>query len=136
MCKYCENMSDYLWDYGDGLHHYKIGPAMGILEEEDMFLIYDGKWYIGVYDPERNPFATILDDTISYCPWCGRKLEFSDDEVEFSAEDEIARLEGRINHTNKMLRYLVENMQAIGLSDNNDLRRQAIRNLENLKGKI
>lgn len=120
MCKYCEEIE---FEARSGLIKFARNGGANIR-----------------FDPEDVGFllevASGLTYAVEYCPWCGRKLELPEDEPDFSAEDEIARLDGRINHTNKMLRQLLDNVQAVASSNNYDLRTQVIRNLENMKGKI
>lgn len=94
------------------------------------------------YDLETREYQVwSLDDrfysAISYCPWCGRKLELPEEEPEFSAEDEIARLEGRINHTNALLRRLVDSTAKLTTHIYDEAARgQIYVELKDIKGKV
>lgn len=92
MCKYCEEIS------------YKTPNGIcygGPVGQGEIWWISDKQHF------HWQGYEDVL--VIQYCPWCGRKLELPD-EVEFSPEDEIKRLEGRINYTNKMVGHLVDDV--------------------------
>lgn len=120
MCKYCEDCKGY------SPNGYREFTSNGVAKI--------------IFDPEDVGFRLQVPDgrtySITHCPWCGRELELQDDEAGSSAEDEIAKLERRIEHTDNMLRQLLDNVQAVAGSNNYDLRTQVIRNLESMKGKI
>lgn len=97
MCKYCEEVErtdESYVQYGIKGDHY-----IAYRKKAEQFALWS------------------VDDNctsvIQFCPWCGRELELPDDEAEFSADDEIKRLEGRINYTNKMVGHLVDDVGAL-----------------------
>lgn len=125
MCKYCEEVerTDELYvQYGMKGDHY-IAYRKRIKQFE-------------LWSADDD-----CSSAIQYCPWCGRKLELPDDEPEFSAEDEIKRLEGRLNYTNKMLGHLADSVGAFldlvpyrVISSTN--RQELMARLKPLKGKF
>lgn len=90
MCKYCGKARGWRPE-----GHYELAPYGG------MQIIFDPEdvgWLLKV--------SNGMTYSIEYCPWCGRKLTPPAplvDTPEFSTEDEIERLDGRINYTNKQL---------------------------------
>lgn len=96
MCKYCEEIS-YKTPYG-----ICYGGPVGSGEI----------WWINAEQHFHwQGYEDVL--AIQYYPWCGRKLKLPHDEPELSLRDEIERLEGRLNHTNKMVGHLVDDAGAL-----------------------
>lgn len=92
MCKYCEEK--------DNQDYYYIS----FIAKDDHYIAYDKQ-------DKKFKLFDYYDEycsTIQYCPWCGRKLEVLEEEEDFSAEDEITRLDGRINHTNTKIGQLLD----------------------------
>lgn len=124
MCKYCEEVKTRT---NTGTTFYvRYGGASIVFDAEDVgFLLQvpDGYTY-----------------SITHCPWCGRKLELPDEEEELSAEDEIARLEERINRTNLRISNLcasldsyLDYLRSNGTAsfENRNQTRQAIQHIQN-----
>lgn len=117
MCKYCEDCKGFR---PNGYREFaRNGGARIIFDPEDVgFLlqVMNGLTY-----------------GITYCPWCGRELELPDDEAEFSAEGEIKRLKGRINHTNTLVYELVDYLALLLECPNVDTRNKTLRALRNIR---
>lgn len=122
MCKYCEEVTF------DGRYGYKK-------------FIQNGGVNI-VYDPDDVGFLLQIANgctyPIGYCPWCGCKLEVADNEPEFSPEDEIKRLEGRINHTNTLLCRLAGDLERWVDRDryNIDMKTEVLQDIKGIRGKL
>lgn len=122
MCRYCEEVNTRC--AGGAIFYVRNGGA-NIL-----------------YDPEDVGFLLRVSDgftyAITHCPWCGRKLELPEEEPEFSAEDEIARLEGRINHTNTLLCKLAEDLGRWVDRDryNIDMKAKVLEDVKDIRGKL
>lgn len=119
MCKYCEEIS-YKTPHGIC---YSGPPNQGEI------------WWT---DDRRHFHWQGYEDVliIQYCPWCGRELKLPDDEAEFSAKDEIARLEGRINHTNTLMYGLVDHLALLVECSNSDTRHRVLQALRDIRGEI
>lgn len=95
-----------------------------------------------LYDPEDVGFLLQVTDgytySIDYCPWCGRELELPDDDTELSVEGEIARLDGRINHTNTLLCKLAEDLERWVDRDryNIDMKEKVLQDIKDIKRQL
>lgn len=120
MCRYCEEVNTRC--AGGAIFYVRNGGA-NIL-----------------YDPEDVGFLLRVSDgftyAITHCPWCGRKLELPEEEPEFSAEHEIARLEGRINHTNTLMYGLVDHLALLLECSNGNTRHRVLQALRDIRGEI
>lgn len=99
MCKYCEAIKCKNNRYIE----YASKDQCNIV---DFFNIDEFRIRYSYKDGEG--YDCMVSVPITHCPWCGRKLGLLDNEPELSPEDEIARLEERINYTNILLKRLVE----------------------------
>lgn len=94
MCKYCEEVS------------YKTPNGIcygGPVEQGEI-------WWINAEQHFHwQGYEDVL--VIQFCPWCGRRLGVPGEE-DFSAEDEIARLEEEINHANLRISNLCASLDS------------------------
>lgn len=113
MCKYCEEVVRTRGTKNI-TRIYETCQEYG--EESYLIRYSDGRWELSVYagveyvdeDDDEGIERYGYLRNITYCPWCGRKLEVPEEEEDFSAEDEVARLEGRINYTNTKIGQLLD----------------------------
>lgn len=94
MCKYCEEiLSTY-----DGNLNYIPNGAYQIKENSEAH-----QW-------ELTSSLENISQGIQYCPWCGRDLDLPKYQDQPSVADEIARLEGRVDTTNLIIREICRDL--------------------------